>query len=291
MNKKNTSQFRELAAFVATVLSVASIAFAMQTPTPVRFSAGDLSRSVRNETAAAIDRACGWIVAAQNPTGYWGEADVLLTSLCSLALAGNGTDIPEGDLQAFKKALAWLESPASTNALSRSSASTGNEAALAWRDMALAVFSPETPTTQLLMPETPSLKEELAINESMRLRGKAVMPTSTNAPLEILAQASAPSQGPLIKRLDEAAMRWTCEDQPEPYWSDAESAWWFARSVNRLRNGELAIVKNGEFHPVSWRSRLANKWTTSQKTDARGNGHWNNSIGETAFAVLLLGEL
>ncbi len=276
-----------VAALLATLLSAAAAE-------NVRFSSGPLSRSVQNESNAAMDRACQWLVARQNPTGFWGKADVRLTAIAALALGGSGGEIAAADNAAVTRAVAWLLTPASTNALpDASSASSDNAAALAWRDMALAVFSPATPAAPLSAPTSSCVKATLAVNEAWRFRN---LPRETKAvrdtlPLELYAQLADAPRKRLGELIAEAARRWATEEAPEPWWSDAESAWWFARTVNRVAGGELSVEDGDGFHPLHWRHRLANRWTTTQKMDARGGGFWNGSELDTAFAILLLGEL
>lgn len=71
----------------------------------------------------------------------------------------------------------------------------------------------------------------------------------------------------------------------------AERAFWYAHAMNAVFDGEPPIQTAATATDLDWRSSLASQWTTSQKIDTRGRGHWGKSIETTAFAILLLNEL
>lgn len=75
----------------------------------LRFTSAPLSRSVRNESDAAIDRACDWLLVRQSPDGSW-EGDADTTAICLLALAGDGAVLPPAIRPAINRALDWLSS-------------------------------------------------------------------------------------------------------------------------------------------------------------------------------------
>ncbi len=277
-------------------------------PAPVKFTGGPLTCSVQNESNAAIDRACAWLASRQNAAGFWGDADPGLTAVCALALAGAGEELLPDERATVDRAVAWLLSPQATNAISMALAATNATVAarLAWRDMALAVFSPETPPdNRFLAAPADAEGAGFALREAIILRDAVAMNASatnffpagtgdfcTDSQHALVAETSASAPHAAVLR-DEArtAERRTFARLNEGRAITAAECWRFARCVNRSLGGEVALTDGGEVVSLPWRGRLANFWTTSQRIDDRGRGHWKDSVEETAFAVLLLKEL
>ena len=306
-----------LAALVALAAQAATLAFAASAPAepsarppvPAKFTRGPLTRSVQNESNAAIDRACSWLASHQNAAGYWGDADAGLTAVCALALAGAGEELLPDERATVDRAVAWLLNPQSTNDISMALATTNATAAasLAWRDMALAVFSPETPPDNRFLAATADTEGAgFALREAAILRSAVAMnasatnffPTGTgdfcaDSQHALVAGDSASASSAAVLRGEAlVAARKVLADLrgglPE---GGSAACWRFARCVNRSLGGEIALTAGEEVISLPWRGRLANFWTTTQRIDDRGRGHWKDSIEETAFAVLLLKEL
>ena len=295
---------RILPAVLAALVPLATLA----APAPVTFTRGPLTRSVQNESDAAIDRACAWLAARQNPAGYWGESDAGLTAVCALALAGSGEELPPAERATVDRAVAWLASPSATNALPSTLAATNATAAaaLAWRDMALAVFSPATPPdTNFLSSTAAPDAAGFALREAvvLRLVGAApaaagnLFPVGTgdfcaDAQRALVAGDSASASLAALRGEALVAARKVLADLRRGLpGGGSASCWRFARCVNRSLGGEVSLTAGEEVVSLPWRSRLANFWTTSQRIDDQGRGHWKDSVEETAFAVLLLKEL
>lgn len=219
----------------------------------LRFTGAPLTRSVRNEADAAIDRACAWLAAKQSPDGSW-SSGIKTTSVCLLALAGSGEELPEKERETVRKGIDWLKGTveADTDDVSPEDA--------AWRDMAFAVLAPDAlrkPFAEIPCPDDCTAAAACAIRERAAILGigdAAASPKSVPRPGE-----------------------------------DAECAWWFAHAANRNPGGEITFAPGTE--PVAWRESLANAWTVSQQIDERGRGFWPGSAEDTAFAILLLKEL
>lgn len=263
-----------------------------------RFGGGSLSRSVQNETLAAIDRATDWLVSRQNDDGSFGTNDVRLTSLCSLALFGGSAEIPPAHRRAVDKAVAWLEANQS-----EASAET-NLSSLAWRSIALTVLSTNSAVKEgIVLP--PAVAGDYSISdaaykvwplcEARLLRGMEVSEPAVNSGVAFLrlvseAERTRPDRERLAG-LTAAAAREFVEGKYSSILSDPAVAWWLARTVNRECGGELFFERDGEVVSVAWRRNLAGKWVSSQKSDEYGRGFWDNSLERTAFALLLLSEL
>jgi len=117
----------------------------------LRFTGAPLSRSVQNESDAAIDRACAWLLAAQSPDGSW-CADAKTTALCLLALAGDGAELSPATRAAIDRGLGWLEAaPAPQASLVRQDAQREG----GWPALALAVFGRSPLPVPLPMPPLP----------------------------------------------------------------------------------------------------------------------------------------
>lgn len=127
--------------FAAALLSTAAAA-----PAPVlRFTSAPLTRSVRNEADAAIDRARDWLAARQSPDGSW-NGDARTTAICLLALADDETAVGQRQAgSAIGRALDWLEACPDSRDSSRAPSAS-------WPRIALAVFGRLPPSD---LPELP----------------------------------------------------------------------------------------------------------------------------------------
>lgn len=276
------------------ILSAASV-FAASPPR--RFGGGALTRSVQNETFAAIDRASDWLVGMQSATGCFGTNDVKLTSICALAISGGTLDLPPRLQAAVKKAVNWLET-------TRCDTNTADLASVAWREIALTVlstnrFETSTRVTAEISPTntTPEYAASIIwpICEAKLMRGLTVasaVAVSSNNIVRIVSEAetSVPDKKKLNTYMAIAAREFLAGEY-NALLSDPATAWWFARSVNRVSEGELYILDDENVIGINWRRMLAGRWISSQKSDEYGNGFWDKSIERTAFAVLLLNEL
>lgn len=277
----------------------------------VGWSFSTLSRSVDNERDAAIDRAANYLASAQNENGSWGTNDLRTSSLCLIALGGDGLNVPENQSKAVRKGAGFLALPVSTNHVSV--LWLDNLANLAWRDMALNLCDSIGITSgvtdrefcELVKQYGQSSKHDVtvfsefsmaAVMEAMRLRNVVCRDDAlhtiysfsfnTNMPCSILYSTLSKVNKENLRA--ELLSLW--ETKQSAIVNNAEYGWWFARAVNRHFNGELISIKDGNFSLIDWRSSLAGAWITSQSMDDRGFGYWKNPI-ETAFAILLLKEL
>lgn len=278
---------------ICALLTAAAVFAAMP---PRRFGGGALTRSVQNETFAAIDRASDWLVGQQNADGSFGTNNVRLTSICALAISGGTLDLPPRLKVSVKKAIGWLETNTYTYA--------DTPAAFAWSEIAFTVLSTiKHKTPQVILNEIAptNVSPEYAVStiwplcEAKLMTGlsvpsPAVISTNNIARIVSEAETSTPDGGKLAVYLTTAAQEFLNGKYDVPL-SDPALAWWFARSVNRVSEGELYILHNDDVLGINWRRTLAGRWISSQKSDEYGNGFWDQSVERTAFAVLLLNEL
>lgn len=270
-----------------------------------RFAAGPLSRSVHNERDAAIDRAYSWLIAQQNPVGYWGPKDAKLTAITVLAIAGDGLPLPPDSQKAIRHAISWLKSPSSTNSIPPSLSLEKSLSIRSWRDMALALFDPSSPPDLFPLPKISNPNTIYSVLEANVLRTQ-----QSNQPLfspsaisnfynsicltnDFVATSYLPAipGSTLLRLANPIAKQFLLGARTMPFWTNAESAWWLAHTINHHLNGELIFLSHDEIFIPDWRSHLANQWITTQKLDNHGFGHWNESLHETIFALLLLKEL
>ena len=252
---------------------------------------------MQNETDAAIDRAQLWLLAEQAPGGSWGGSNLYLTAVCALALSGDGATTPAAHEAAVSRALAWLQTaPAPTVA------TPDGARAAAWRALALRHLdrAPRAPAAPIPEPPPSALSNllvELVLHEARVLDGSPP-PTPASAdsghPVEDLLRAAQRGlPAPLLRRpLAAVAAAWS---SPELlFWreSQAQRAWWLARTLNRQAGGLLALEGGPA---LDWRRDLAGYWVNHQRIAPRGGGHWLSDavspVEETAFAILLLREL
>lgn len=250
----------------------------------VRFSGPPVSRSVRNESDAAIDRACAWIAARQDADGSW-EGDPEATSIAVLALAGAGEELQGAERMRITRAADWLAGATATNV-----------SAAAWRDIALAVFAPRGGAAEPIpyssagsLPDALAVRERAAVLGIDDLRDAAGSAFTNDFVFALMCRrgSPAPAASPGMARLAAdalAAQPDAAGNAPSP-----ERLWWIARAVNLTLGGNLPAGPQ----PLgpSWRSGLTSLYTNSQSIDAKGRGHWRGSLRDTAFAVLLLKEL
>lgn len=276
-------------------VSLTAAAVFAATP-PRRFGGGALTRSVQNETLAAIDRASDWLANQQNTNGSFGTNDVRLTSICALAISGGTLDLPPRLQTSVEKAVGWLETNSYVYATDPS--------ALAWSEIAFTVLSTiKHKTPQVIHKEIAptNISPEYAAStvwplcEAKLMLGLSVPSPaviSTNNIVRMISEAetSSPDRGKLAVYLATAAQDFLDGKYDAPL-SDPALAWWFARSVNRVSEGELYILHDNNVLGINWRRTLAGRWISTQKSDEYGNGFWDNSVERTAFAVLLLNEL
>lgn len=278
---------------ICVLLSAATIFAA--TP-PRRFGGGALTRSVQNETFAAIDRASDWLVGQQNADGSFGTNDVRLTSICALAISGGTLELPPRLQASVEKAVGWLESNCCTN--------VNDISATAWREIALTVLSTNkfetspqisAPFVSTNVPAEYAVSTIWPICEAKLMRGLPItspVAISSNNIVRLVSEAetSAPDKK-VLKPILGTAARDFLEGKYDIPLSDPAAAWWFARSVNRISEGELFIIADNKVLGINWRRTLAGRWISSQKSDEYGNGFWDKSVERTAFSVLLLNEL
>jgi hypothetical protein len=265
---------------------------------PRRFGSGPLTRSVQNETDAAIARAQTWLLEQQAADGSWGASNLYLTAVCALAVGGDGARGPADQASAVARARRWLAQPPATPA----PATPAGLRATAWRELALHYLGEAPPAPPATLPGTLSasasnLLVELVMIEVCALR-KAPLPgldfVETGHPVEdLLRAAQSPlPEGMLRRHLAALAAAWFSPDLR--FWSEsqAQHAWWLARTLNRRTGGVLPLA-NGS--TLDWRRDLAGYWVNHQRITPRGGGHWVSdvvsSLEETAFAILLLREL
>ena len=110
---------------------------------------------------------------------------------------------------------------------------------------------------------------------------------------DLLRAAQRGLPAPLLRRpLAAVAAAWSSPDLL--FWreSQAQRAWWLARTLNRQAGGVLALAGGPA---LDWRRDLAGYWVNHQRIAPRGGGHWLSDavspVEETAFAILLLREL
>lgn len=265
-----------------TFFSLLSTIFAKE----IRFTGAPLSRSIQNESNAAIDRATDWLLSQQNNDGYWGNSDLKLTSVITLAIAGSTPEMRKNPQ--ISKAIEWLKGQ--TNRPN----SHSTDQALLWHNMALAIFAPETPCAlpAICSKKTPPQKTIYAIGEALQLRGLTNNITFSKAYTNDLVYLSQIGTTKINQAQEEVAKLWIkSKDIPNEWKEDAELAWWYSHAINKACNGELHIQSKDALIPIDWRVPLANHWTTTQLMDSSGRGNWKNSQLETAFAILLLSEL
>ena len=252
---------------------------------------------MQNETDAAIDRAQFWLLGEQAPGGSWGGSNLYLTAVCALALSGDGAPAPTAHVAAVARARAWLRA-----APAPAPATPEGVRAAAWRELALRHLdgAPRSPAAPLPEPPPAALSNllvELVLHEARALDGSPPpepAPADSGHPVEDLlraAQRGVPA--PLLRRpLAAVAAAWS---SPELlFWreSQAQRAWWLARTLNRQAGGLLALEGGPA---LDWRHDLAGYWVNHQRIAPRGGGHWLSDavspVEETAFAILLLREL
>lgn len=251
----------------------------------IRFSEPPVSLSVRNESNAAIDRACAWIASLQRDNGSWDD-DPELTSIALLALAGYGDTATGQGGDGVSRAIDWLAGATATNV-----------SAAAWRDTALAVLAPDRlaaasddgatpPPAPIPYSSAGDLQTACAIRERAAILGiddlaDAKASSFTNdlvfASMCERGAKDSPEKSLLAEPL---ACHKTLMSFAEP---PPERAWRFIHTVN--------IVFGGNIPGHGWRGQTTSRYTTSQTITAKGLGHWNGSLRDTAFAVMLLNEL
>lgn len=265
---------------------------------PRRFGSGPLTRSVQNETDAAIDRAQYWLLARQAPDGSWGGSNLYLTAVCTLALSGDGGPSPATHQAGVARATGWLRTvpaPAPDT--------PAGVRADAWRTLALffAAGATNAPADTLAAPPPAAFSNllvELVLHEALTLGGTPppeppTMPEST-APVEILLRTVQRETSPALLRQPLAAVAEAWASPELRVWreSEAQRAWWLARTLNRHARG-LLVRSDGR--SLNWRRDLAGHWVNHQRIAPHGGGYWLSDtipqIEETAFAILLLREL
>lgn len=270
----------------AFTVSLVILAACMAGAQAVRFSGPPVSRSVRNESDAAIDRACAWIAARQDADGSW-AGDPELTSVAVLALAGAGEELQGRERATVDRAVEWLSGAAVTNV-----------SAAAWRDIALAVFPPSggaAAPAPIPYSSAGTVSDALAIRERAAvlgiddLRDAAGSAFTNDFVFALMCRRGSPASAadPGMARLAADALA-APTDSPGDI-PPSEKLWWVARAVNLTLGGNLPADRQA-IGP-SWRSRLTSLYTNSQSIDGKGRGHWRGSLRDTAFAVLLLKEL
>ena len=262
-----------------------------------RFGSGPLTRSVQNEADAAIDRAQLWLLAEQAAGGSWGGSNLYLTAVCAIALSGDGVPAPAAHEAAVARALAWLRT-----APAPASATPDGARTAAWRELALRHLdgAPRAPAAPIPEPPPAALSNllvELVLHEVRALDGippPEPAPADSGHPVEDLLRAAQRGlPAPLLRRpLAAVAAAWSSPDLL--FWreSQAQRAWWLARTLNRQAGGVLALAGGPA---LDWRRDLAGYWVNRQRIAPRGGGHWLSDavspVEETAFAILLLREL
>lgn len=269
----------------------------------LRFTGAPLTRSVRNEADAAIDRACAWLAAKQGPDGSWNR-DAKTTAVCLLALAGSGEELPEKERETIRRGVAWLKdaamqtgAPASGEEDLAAAEPLAAEDA-AWCDMALAVLAPDAlrrPFPEIPFPANGTMAAACAILERAAMPGAEGVGKATGLPFAcdpvVSLLRGKPDSPEAAKAGERIAELVAGAPQSIPFQGEgAERAWWFAHAANRILGGELPFAAAG-LEPAAWRESLANAWTVSQQIDERGRGFWPSSAEDTAFAILLLKEL
>jgi len=252
--------------------------------TSLRFTGAPITRSVQNESDAAIDRACSWLADRQCDDGGWPEGPKA-TAVCLLALAGSGEELPPAWRQTIDRGVAWL-----ANLPADQCAAAAED--LAWRGMALAVLAPhgDGATAAIACPDGVSTNAACAISEHAKILGTADAADATastaagDAVFELLR--AAPNSREALEKA--YSLYWLAGDAPLSDFG-AERVWWAVHALNRATGGELPQIPG--YERPGWRGALANGATTSQAVAPRGRGHWGGSVEETAFTILLLKEL
>ena len=247
----------------------------------LRFVGAPITRSVQNESDAAIDRACSWLADRQGEDGGWPEG-IKATAACLLALAGSGEDLPPAWRRTIDRGVAWLAN--------RSGESSPEE--LAWRGMALAVLAPRgvCDTAAIACPAGASTNAACAILEHAmilgldRAQGAAASPAAGDPVFDLLG--CEPNSKAAFEKA--YSLYWLAGDAPLADFG-AERVWWAVHALNRATGGELPQIPG--YERPGWRGAIANGATTSQAIAPRGRGHWGASVEETAFTILLLKEL
>ncbi len=233
----------------------------------IRISSAPLSRSVANETSAAIDRGTAWLLANQEQDGSWAgthDSDRLYATSLSLIALGNNY-ASDTISNSVKKAMGWIKENKKIQEKVLKTNLNNRYAILAWNNCAynmheLANIGFEQSFKMLTDHLTLIYKDYDFKNPETK--DKLIKQTDKNGILSLKG----------IK-------------------DDPELAWFIANTINREFGGTLSITdKDGNTQIVDWRGDLANHRTTTQHSDSKGNGHWQTP-SRTALALLLLNEL
>ncbi len=245
---------------IITALFLISVVLQVKAADTTRFTSAILSRSVSNESLAAIDRAGAWLIDNQQSDGSWQGTNEIermrANTFARIAFMNNSPSavvsncLSRANKWYFEKKLKYKELDKTDTIFS-------------WETM--AVYDQcNTPFNLLFNRLIQSLSEkykELDISKSEN---------------EIKITKQIAQKG--ILSLPEVA------DNPE-------AAWYLANAINRLKGGTLSLTdESGNVEIVDWRGDLANHWITSQQIDTKGNGFWTDAE-TTALVIMLLNQL
>ena len=272
------------------------LVLAAATP-PRRFGSGPLTRSVQNETDAAIARAQKGLIDAQAVDGSWGGQSPYLTAVCALAVSGDGESLPKANADARARAVRWLAANPATNTPAMQPLR-----AIAWRNLALQVLgggkTTRNPHLDAPLTTCSNTLTEFAVLETRIVCGgqppATGMPACATNPAETAIRAAQwqVSRVAVREHLQAVARGWSSPKLQ--FWREtlAQRAWWLARTINRQANGVLELSPT---LMIDWRRDLAGYWVNQQRITPQGGGQWLSDavtpVEETAFAILLLREL